>query len=88
MLQTESCDGVLDNVSYVASIKVGLRPLVEAATGSSNRIKRILVMAHPPSVKDSEITAKGSLNISAILKNRANLLERLYDDGDPATIKL
>ena len=33
-----------------------------------------------------EITAKGNLNNRRILSVRAALVERLYDDADPATI--
>ena len=83
----EDTDVVTDQF-YVSQIQDGLTPLIEAATGSSNRIRRMLVMAKPPSVKDGEITAKGSLNIQAVLSCRAKLLERLYDDSDPAMIKL
>lgn len=45
-------------------------------------------MAEPPSVGKGEITAKGSLNNRAVLQCRAGLLERLYDDTDPAVLKL
>lgn len=79
---------VITDGEYLAQLKSGLQPLVEAATGSSNRLARLLVMAQPPSVKEGEITAKGSLNINAILTHRSELLERLYDDSDPATVVL
>jgi feruloyl-CoA synthase len=59
-----------------------------AATGSSNRIVRALVLADPPSVKHAEITAKGSLNINAILRHRKAWLDRLYTDSDPDIINV
>ena len=83
--QDETC---LEDADYLGQVRDRLMPINQSATGSSNRIGRILIMAQPPSVKDGEITAKGSLNISAILSCRADLLGRLYDDADDATLKL
>lgn len=82
-------DGVVvtDN-DYRTKIVSLLRLQGKNSTGSSNRVARVLVMAQPPSIKDAEITAKGSLNINAILSARAHLLERLYDDNDAACIKI
>lgn len=60
----------------------------ENVTGSSKRIARVLVLAEPPSLADGEITAKGNLNFNQVLARRNALVERLYDDGDPATIKV
>ena len=45
-------------------------------------------MAEPPSVAGGEITAKGSLNVRKILDRRAALVDRLFDDTDPAVAKL
>jgi len=78
---------LITDKQYCDQIKQALLPMNKAATGSSNRISRMLVMAQPPSVADGEITAKGSLNISAILKCRSDLLEQLYTDDD-VTIKI
>ena len=43
-------------------------------------------MSEPPSMGDGEMTAKGNLNYRKILTGRKALLDRLYDDADPATI--
>ncbi len=77
---------VVTESDYCQAISERLQQLYGESTGSSNRIARALVMAQPPSVKNAEITAKGSLNISAVLTCRAHLLERLYDDTDPAVL--
>ncbi|MEM9011102.1 MAG: AMP-binding protein [Pseudomonadota bacterium] len=79
--------GAVEGAVLLAEIRAVLADLGDAATGSSNRIARALVMAEPPSVGDAEITAKGSLNIRTILDRRAALVDRLYDDGDPAVIR-
>lgn len=84
-----SNDGeVVTDQAYNEKLVTQLQTVFANATGSSNRISRALIMAQPPSIKDAEITAKGSLNISAILDSRAGLLERLYDDADPACLKI
>ena len=45
-------------------------------------------MTQPPSVGAGEITAKGSLNNRAVLTRRAALVDRIYDDADPAIIRI
>lgn len=81
-------DATVTDPGYCAQVIDRLRPLAADAAGSSARIVRALVMAEPPSVGKGEITAKGSLNNRAVLQCRAGLLERLYDDTDPAVLKL
>lgn len=54
--------------------------------GSSTQIRRGLFLAEPPSMAEGEITAKGNLNFRKLLTRRAVLVDRLYDDHDPATI--
>ena len=77
---------VVTDPAYCGKLVERLQTLNQTSTGSSTRIARVLVMAQPPSIRDAEITAKGSLNIGAILDCRAKLLARLYDDGDPACL--
>jgi len=72
---------------YIEKIVKRISKLNEQASGSSNRIARVLLMAQAPSVKEAEITAKGSLNIAAILNARSELLQRLYNEKDSACIK-
>ncbi len=80
-------DGTVCDESYNAEISERLTALSAKATGSASRIKRALVLSEPPNVGGGEITAKGSLNYNAILRRRADLLERLYDDSDPSVLK-
>jgi feruloyl-CoA synthase len=61
------------------------RELARAATGSSTRVERALIMTSPPSIDAGEITDKGSINQRAVLKTRAALVERLYaEPPDPS----
>ncbi|MFC6657743.1 hypothetical protein ACFQEX_20875 [Roseibium salinum] len=57
-------------------------------SGSSARVARAMVLAEPPSMPEGEMTAKGNLNIRKVLARRAELLERLYDDNDPAVVTI
>lgn len=71
-------------------LKVAVAERLKAASGggSSMRVARALVLAEPPSMAEGEMTAKGNLNFRKVLTRRAALLERLYDDADPATVRV
>ena len=53
------------------------------AVGSSARIERLLVMAHPADLDAGEITDKGYVNQRKVLARRAALAEMLYTDPVP-----
>lgn len=71
-----------------SQIENRLSEMAKAASGSAKRISRAIILAEPPSLKDSEITDKGSLNPRKIMTRRSDLLERLYDNEDPALIRV
>ena len=50
------------------------------ATGSANRVTRLMLMAEPPSIDLGEVTDKGSINQRAVLKARDDLVQALYDE--------
>ena len=52
-------------------------------TGTSNTIRRVLVLTEPPSLDAGEITDKGTINQKAVLARRRALLDELY--GEPLT---
>jgi feruloyl-CoA synthase len=52
-----------------------------AQTGTSARVKRVLLMAEPPSIDGHEITDKGYVNQRATLERRKALVDRLYAGG-------
>ena len=81
-------NGVLRSVALEADLSERLTKLAETAPGASNRISRALVLAEPPSMAEGEITAKGNLNFRKIMLRRAALLDRLYDDDEPAVIRV
>lgn len=80
--------GAVSDERLMAQVAARLRALNADATGSAKRITRALILSEPPSVEGQEITDKGSLNIRKIMTRRADLLERLYDNEDPALIRV
>jgi feruloyl-CoA synthase len=48
------------------------------ATGSANRIERIVLVDELPSLDIGEVTDKGSINQRAVLNHRKALVEALY----------
>ncbi|HEX6001230.1 MAG TPA: feruloyl-CoA synthase [Hyphomicrobiaceae bacterium] len=57
-----------------------------AATGSSNRVVAMILVADPPSLDLGEITDKGSINQRAVLRCRAPLVADLYAAQPPAQV--
>lgn len=86
--RAEVTRGAVTDAHLMARIEERLREMNAEVTGSAKRITRAIILAEPPALKDSEVTDKGSLNINNILKKRAALLERLYDNEDPALIRV
>ncbi len=81
-------EGVLTDVKLVETLRQRLETFSTTNAGSSRKVVRALLMSEPASIADSEITAKGSLNFRKVLTLRADLLERLYKDDDPAIARI
>jgi len=64
-----------------------LRSLAARSTGSSNLIRRMILVDPPPSLEKGELTDKGSINQRAVLQNRAEVVEELYA-GSPWVIEI
>ncbi|MFV0679620.1 feruloyl-CoA synthase [Ottowia sp.] len=54
--------------------------LAQTATGSANRVARLMLLADPPSIDLGEVTDKGSINQRAVLTHRQHLVTALYDE--------
>ncbi|MEJ8575056.1 feruloyl-CoA synthase [Microbaculum marinum] len=66
-----------------------LQEFAARATGSSNRVARLMLMQAPPAIDRHEMTDKGSINQRAVLENRAGLVEELFaDPPSPRVIAL
>lgn len=81
-------DGALVDPHVLGEIHRRLVEHDRTVSGSASRVVRAIVLAEPPSMADSEVTAKGNLNFNAILARRRDVLERLYDDRDPAVTRI
>ena len=60
----------------------GLAAMNAEGKGSSMQVKRVLLMAEPPSVDGHEITDKGYINQRATLERRKALVDKLYAGGE------
>jgi feruloyl-CoA synthase len=60
--------------------------VLAGATGSSNRIRRAILLDTPLSIDRGEVTDKGSINQRAVLEHRAAVVEMLYAPAPPASV--
>jgi feruloyl-CoA synthase len=63
-----------------------LAEFLAAATGSSNRIARAILIDSPLSIDRGEVTDKGSINQRAVLDHRSRLIEELYSPTPAAHV--
>ena len=73
---------LLAHPAVVGTLRDGLARMNAEGKGSSLQVKRVLLMAEPPSVDGHEITDKGYINQRATLERRKALVERLYAGGE------
>ena len=66
-----------------AHVAAALDRLAREATGSATRVVRAAFLGSAPSIDAGEITDKGSVNQSAILRRRAEEVIALYADPPP-----
>ena len=71
----------LGETEVVARLKAALASLHSDSTGSSMTPTRLLVLEHPPSIDEGEITDKGYINQRAVLEHRTQHVERLHAGG-------
>jgi feruloyl-CoA synthase len=64
-----------------AALAERLKAYNAAHPGSSTKVARVLLRTEPPSIDAGEITDKGYLNQRAVLRRRADLAARLYDEA-------
>ena len=77
---------LLAEPSVMAEFTRRLDAFFAAASGTSSRVVRILLLDEPPSLDLGEMTDKGSINQRAVLANRAPLVDELYADTPPARV--
>ncbi|MDQ2090248.1 feruloyl-CoA synthase [Marimonas arenosa] len=81
---TEDQAGAMTNRLLLGEVHRRLAERAREVSGSSVHVGRAMVLAEPPNMGEGEMTAKGNLNYRKLLDRRKALLERLYQDDDPA----
>ena len=70
---------ILQHPKVLAYFQQLLNTLAAHATGSANRVARMVLLSEPPSIDKGEVTDKGSINQRAVLKHRDALVQALHD---------
>jgi len=73
-----SLHDAVEHPAVLAHFQRVVDELARQASGSANRIMRLILLADPPTLDRGEITDKGSINQRAVLAHRADTVERLY----------
>lgn len=81
----EDGDAIVDD-EILEKIRQKLEQYNAGNRAPSRRAGRALVMARPLSVDKNEITDKQYINQSAVLSNRASLVQRLYAESQDHTV--
>ena len=68
----------LAHPQVLAHFQTVLNQVAATATGSANRVARMVLMAELPSIDKGEVTDKGSINQRAVLKHRDALVQALH----------
>jgi feruloyl-CoA synthase len=71
---------VIQDPRVIRHVRNSLAAHNAAHPGSSQQIKRIILMAEPASIDGGELTDKGYINQRATLERRAGLVRELYAD--------
>ncbi len=81
-----TADVLLVERPVVAEFRRRLVAFAAAASGTSSRVTRAMLLGTPPSLDIGEMTDKGSINQRAVLANRAKLVEELYAEAPPVHV--
>jgi feruloyl-CoA synthase len=77
-----STDDLLKHLAVIETVRAGLARMNAGGRGSSMQVRRVLLMAEPPSVDGHEITDKGYINQRATRERRRALVDKLYAGGE------
>ncbi len=77
---------VLQHPQVLSYFQQLLNTLAAQATGSANRVARMILLSEPPSIDKGEVTDKGSINQRAVLKHRDVLVQALHQGSAPGVL--
>lgn len=81
-----SIQQIVGRPEVIAALQATLNKLGQESTGSSTLIQKAIFADFELSIDKGEITDKGSINQRAILRNRANIVEMLYQKETPSEV--
>jgi len=84
--QTRPVRDILDAGGVRAAFAERLTAFVDANSGHSTAVLRVILLEEPPSIDAQELTDKGSVNQKQVLANRAVLVEQLYGAAGPGIL--
>ncbi len=73
---------LFEHLVVLQAVQQKMDEINASSTGSSTYIKKFEIAIEPPSIDVGEITDKGSLNQRVILKHRAHLVQKMFENGD------
>ena len=76
----KSPEGVVKDPGVIEHVRKGLAAHRARASGTSERIGRVMLMAEPASMDAGELTDKGYINQRAVRTHRSDLVLHLYSD--------
>ena len=74
-----AAEGVMDRPGIMVELVARHAACLAHATGSSNRIARMLILRDPPSLDLGEVTDKGSINARAVIRHRPGAVAQVFD---------
>ncbi|HWD48838.1 MAG TPA: AMP-binding protein [Rhizomicrobium sp.] len=79
-------DAVVSAPKVRAFVQKHFAEFNKSSSGSSGRVKRVILMTEPPSVDGHEITDKGYVNQRATMDRRADQVAKLYQNPPPPEV--
>jgi feruloyl-CoA synthase len=79
-------DAVVSAPKVRAFVQKHFADFNKSSSGSSGRVKRVILMTEPPSVDGHEITDKGYVNQRATMDRRADQVAKLYQNPPPPEV--
>jgi feruloyl-CoA synthase len=76
-------DAILRHAGVRQLMGSRLASFAAAATGSTTRVTKLIMLEEPPSLDAGEMTDKGSINQRAVLARRQALVDDLYAETSP-----
>ena len=76
----------IEDPALRADLAARLAAHAKLQSGSSTRVRKLLLLDTPPNKGVGEMTDKGSINQRLVLRLRADKVAALYDGADPAII--